>query len=1183
MRRPIPLILASALACAGLATAIRGPDDDRLLEREAERMQQRMNERVAAFRANAEPEDPDVASWTWHRDSLVQWTANWPANEDSLHDRGKAHLVLPDGIVLHVLGGPDHGTHWLIRVWRSYPFNNPYLRSSFAGWLNAPKGLKAETGPGLGPVVRDARGAVMFRLAWRDGERPITTPEILSALLLLAAFVLLVISAWSVSGLVAQRWGAWPAVVAGTGLIIAIRWAGLAAYPIAPFDRMPLFGPELYAAASWQPSLGDLLVNALLWLVIARIAHLRLRRYEVTADLGGAAIAFALTGMVLGSGAWVTEAFVGLVQDSSVDLDLFDLQDLGIYSVIALVCVALLVAGWLLIADALVRPFAGVIRSWPVAIAVLLAIAASIALHDHWGVVDLALVLWPLPLLALAIARRGRYGLSHALFTLLVIALLGAHVLLKHDRRREHRDRLALAERLLTERDPVVELLFRQTAPRLRHDAAVYALLRDTLCDPAQLDARIRQPYFTGYWERYDVRLHVFGADGSLRCATSPDPPRSLSAAEGFTRTLAVADMPELYIDAAPGERPFYHARVAVMASDTSPPAQLLVELHPRIAPEGQGFPELLLNDPEGIGRRMGRYAFARYGEGRLMEHRGFAFPLRWSLDPDEDHVAEMELDGWDLLAFGEPSGSLVVLGTPSLTLLQRVTTFSWLFAFFGLVLAAFIGLREVLRARGLPPLGIGGKVRLALLVFAGLMLVFFGLGSQRSLARLYTARNDAALLEKTRSILVELRGKLEGVERLVPARADYLAHLLSKFSNIFFTDINVYGPDGRLLATSRPQVFDAGLLGRRMDPVAFHRLAVDGRTEFLQVEAIGGARYRSAYMPLRNKQGGLLAYVNLPSFARQGELDQERGTLVTAIVNLFVLLLALSLLAGVFISSWTTQPLELLKRGLGRIALTGANEPIAYAGRDEVGELVRVYNRKVEELRESAERLARSERESAWKEMARQVAHEIKNPLTPMKLSIQHFQRTWTPEGPGATEKLRSFGESLVQQIDALSRIAGEFSAFAQMPAAQERVFDLREVAEAGIALFKGEANAVVVLDAPSPMPVKADRDQLLRALNNLLKNAVQSIPEGRPGRIEVGIRREGGMVVLHVSDNGEGIAPDARERIFTPSFTTKSSGMGLGLAMVKRIVEQASGRVWFGSEVGRGSTFFIELPLHP
>jgi nitrogen fixation/metabolism regulation signal transduction histidine kinase len=435
--------------------------------------------------------------------------------------------------------------------------------------------------------------------------------------------------------------------------------------------------------------------------------------------------------------------------------------------------------------------------------------------------------------------------------------------------------------------------------------------------------------------------------------------------------------------------------------------------------------------------------------------------------------------------------------------------------------------------------------------------------------------------MSSARSVTVELQGKLEGLQDPTSDGSAYLQHLLVKSSNVFFTDINLYGLDGALIATSRPQVFDTGLLGRRMHSAAFAACGTHARSEFLHDEHIGLARYRSAYLPLRDASGRSLAYVNLPSFSRQGELDRERGALFTAIVNLFVLLFALSLLAGIFISGWTTRPLGMLQRGLSRIALQGANQPIAYHGHDEVGELVKVYNRKVEELRASAEKLARSERESAWREMARQVAHEIKNPLTPMKLGIQHFQKTWDPGGPDAKAKLDRFTHSMVEQIDALSRVAGDFSRFAQMSAANEMELDLNEVVQSAVALFTGEPNAHIVLTTSATLRVKADREHLLRVFNNLIKNAVQAIPEGRHGRVDVRLRREGDLAIAEVQDNGSGIPEHLRERIFEPSFTTKGSGMGLGLAMVKRLVEQAGGSVSFASLENEGTTFTVSLPL--
>ncbi|MBL0045979.1 MAG: hypothetical protein IPP33_16750 [Flavobacteriales bacterium] len=207
------------------------------------------------------------------------------------------------------------------------------------------------------------------------------------------------------------------------------------------------------------------------------------------------------------------------------------------------------------------------------------------------------------------------------------------------------------------------------------------------------------------------------------------------------------------------------------------------------------------------------------------------------------------------------------------------------------------------------------------------------------------------------------------------------------------------------------------------------------------------------------------------------------------------------------------------------------------------------MYNRKVSELNESAEKLARSERESAWKEMAKQVAHEIKNPLTPMKLGIQHFQLTWDLGAPDAKAKLDRFSSSMVEQIDALSRVAGDFSRFAQMSAANETLLDLNEVAKSAVALFAGEPNADITLHASSPMVVKADREHLLRVFNNLIKNALQAIPEERRGTIDVVLRAEADKAIAEVRDNGSGIPEEIRSHLRTElHYQEQRHGTGAG-----------------------------------
>ncbi len=339
---------------------------------------------------------------------------------------------------------------------------------------------------------------------------------------------------------------------------------------------------------------------------------------------------------------------------------------------------------------------------------------------------------------------------------------------------------------------------------------------------------------------------------------------------------------------------------------------------------------------------------------------------------------------------------------------------------------------------------------------------------------------------------------------------------------------------------------------------------------------------YVSAYRPIINNAGDYLGVINLPYFIKQDRYSQELSTIIVAFINLYVLLLLASIIVALFIANQITRPLVLLQENFKKIELGKRNEPIFYARNDEIGSLIKEYNRKVDELAVSAELLARSERESAWREMARQIAHEIKNPLTPMKLNVQHLQRT-KGDGEDYEKLIQRITDTLIEQIDNLSNIATEFSSFAQIPTALPQIFKLSEQIEKVIDLYEPvdrvhvefHANGLEYID------VKVDRDQFSRAIINLVKNAIQSIPDDRKGRVDIHLSRHEHVAVVSITDNGEGISEELSEKLFTPSFTTKTSGMGLGLAIVKNIVDNFSGRVWFKTKEGKGTTFYMEIPI--
>lgn len=1208
MRRHLGLLLLAGLFALA-AAFVREPDADRALESLRGRMQQELDLHTQALTTRtgelarylaehgstawmhdhaALGDDPDALGAVFlgfEDDSLVCWSGQPMMRPARLLEETNHHVHTSGGTWVHVWA--VHGNarvHGLLPVYQTPPIENRYLQQRFGPMFDVPAGALAHPPEGGdGPVLTDATGAPMLQLAWRDGALELGTWVRVRLTLHVLALALLMLAGWHLlhHRLSRHPWLAWLLFVAGLALLRATLWMVL---PGQVYQRMPLFDPAVYASSWGFASLGDLLINVLFVAAAVRSLQLTIGRAPLPTSLPKALRLLAWAAL-FAFAAWTTRVAVGLVDHSIIELDLRHIQEMGVFSVLALLAMGLLMLTWTTLARTLAarllpRPTSG--RDW---LWVLPAFVAVVAVQMAFGVRDTVQLGWPIAVLAVStFTRRAMGQFGHSVALIVVLAAITTHILDSRNELRERRERRSLAERTFTREDPALEQEFRAVAPRLGRDRRLYRMITGrTACDPADLDRTVRQHLSSAYWERYDVRLFTFDTKGRPVCATDGEAPRSFtSSRSAFSMPTAVADMPDLFIEEEAGRDPFYHTRVAIMPTDTLEPAQLIIELYPRSAVQGIGFPALLLAGDDGLARRVGRYDFARYANGRLVERSGDPHtPFTWTRPLGPGGESWYKDDGADVLALGDPLGNVIVLARPAPGLMTRATSFSYMFALYSILFVMFTLGASLVRTGHLPAAGLGAKVRVALALFALAGSLFFGVGARQLLSRQYEEQFDKAMMEKARSVHQDMQQRLDGEPVLGQAHARYLEHLLGRLSNVHFTDITLYTLDGRMLATSRPQIFVAGLLGRRMNPVAYERLALAGLGSFVHQEAVGSATYRAAYLPLRDRDGTVLAYLALPGFADQDQQERDRAGVWVAVANFFVLLFALSVLVALIISNWTTRPLDLLKNALARVDLRTTNEPIRYRGGDEVGQLVEVYNRKVDELRESAERLASSERESAWKEMARQVAHEIKNPLTPMKLSIQHFQRTWDPAAPDARERLDRFSNNLVEQIDVLSRIASEFSHFAQMPPAHPTPLDLAEVADAAVHLFASTPGSTVHLAHTPGLIVHADREHLLRTFNNLIKNALQAIPEEREGRVHVLLRREGNEAVAEVRDNGQGVPADTADQIFVPKFTTKSSGMGLGLPMVKRMVENAGGRVWFTTRPGEGSSFYLALPL--
>ncbi|MBK8491184.1 MAG: HAMP domain-containing histidine kinase [Saprospirales bacterium] len=395
--------------------------------------------------------------------------------------------------------------------------------------------------------------------------------------------------------------------------------------------------------------------------------------------------------------------------------------------------------------------------------------------------------------------------------------------------------------------------------------------------------------------------------------------------------------------------------------------------------------------------------------------------------------------------------------------------------------------------------------------------------------------------------------------------------------------DLMIYDSTGHLGGSTFSRMLEKELAPTRLNGATYYRLTEGGKSFDLQAEQTGELRYRTAYFPILLEPGAApFAFIGLP-FAEQASLwQQELSGFISTLINVYVFLLLLAGAVAIFIANSITEPISQLGDSLRRLDL-GENEPLTYTRKDELGALIEEYNRMLEKLAESTQKLAESERDSAWREMARQVAHEIKNPLTPMQLGIQQLQHTLATQPEKATQMFHKVSKTIVEEIENLKDIANSFSNFAKMPVPENSLFSLNELVDNVHTLFMhGEVEFDITLRLPEQACyVLADRNHLRRVFTNIYKNAIQAFTEDRRGKVDTQVFLHQKMVVIKIGDNGSGIPEEMREKVFVPNFTTKSSGSGLGMAISKNIIEMAGGRIYFETEQGRGTDFFVELPL--
>jgi signal transduction histidine kinase len=975
-------------------------------------------------------------------------------------------------------------------------------------------------------------------------------------------------------------------------IICAVVFRGVVFYLKIPEQLFlsKLFSPFYYANSELLPSFGDLVMNLIVLFIISLLVY---RKTHINLDKikKYKAVSFLMQGvlLVIVFVAFSVISFLirSLLIDSTISFDLNNIFSINLTSIAGFCIITTLLLSFYFLTSRMVIELFWDKKSFIVLIISLIAILLVVYLfYDNSLFLLITTITTALYITGLWLSRnKGKksHELSKMIFLLVLASLFCTIFLTKYNNFKENEKRKSLAQRLSSSNDFIAEYLFKGLEKNISSDNYINQSITDSMIDETKLAEYITKKYFNGYWEKYKIQITICGYNDSLSFQPGSN---SLKCKDFFNNLISSIGKPSdnknLFILNYETGGSSYISSINIL-KDTLKQKTIYIELNSKFIPKGLGYPELLIDKKIFINTDLTNYSYAKYKNAELIDAYGKYF---YSTNEEEGSAANDEYvfynkNGYNHLYYQIDESNSIIISKKNGNFFEIMAVFSYLFFFFVFYTVSYIFISRIPN-RNKIILNFKNRLQISMVSVILISFLLIGVVTYFYISKLSENKNNDILTEKTLSILTEIQGKIAEYDSFKPEMESYLSALLSKFSNVFFTDINFYDINGNLISSSRPQIFAEGLVSYKMNTDAYNQLAINKKTFLIQKEKIGKLEYYSAYIPFYNTHNKLVAYLNLPYFAKESELKKELSSFLMAFINIYILLIAITILIALVISGRITRSLNIIRDKIASVKLGGKNEKIYWGKNDEIGSLINEYNRMIDELTLSAELLARSERESAWRDMAKQVAHEIKNPLTPMKLSVQFLQKAWAEDKNEFGDRIEKFTKTLIDQIESLSAIATAFSDFANMPKPIMQNEDIVEIINISADLYKNHQKIEFIIEYEPDRDYKimADKKQLIRVFNNLISNAVQSIDGENNGIVIVHVTSGDKTIIVSVKDNGCGISDYQKPMIFTPKFSTKTNGMGLGLAMVKSIVETHNGKIWFSSEAGKGTTFSMEFP---
>ncbi|MXV14951.1 sensor histidine kinase [Hufsiella ginkgonis] len=1090
-----------------------------------------------------------------------------------------------------------------IPIKANYPIQNQYLQNVFAKTLIQTDNLDIA---GLGDEqVYNIRSSIDSRYLFALKLKPVTNNTYFSraeafawlATVLLSCILVNLLCSW-----LADR-GYIKAGIAGLcGWFLLTRLWGLHSDWFISHFNQPVFDPQFYGAGFFYPSMGDFLLNGIAATWCLCFAYKYRARIRLAPGQAGTPLSIAV---FIGMGAILSLTAIhlnnslhGLVLNSSIRFDITSLIiDLNPFSWLGILVLCIAFLNLYLLMEILLI----IGRSLPLsdkqrfaAFAAMVLFTAIVKLVQQNFDIFFLLFALVVYLRGWAIYRKNNeFNLVILVATVLLFATIASIKLSRYQFIKDREARRVWAHRLDLSDDQNAVTYFNQFESNLVQDEDLTGYFDHTKPERSLMKNKLQKFYFDGYLTRYDLSTSEYDPAGN---SMDGDTSNTIDQFRELVVTGTIKVSQYFYrVNNTFGMRHYF--AILPMSAKNRDLGTLVVELKSKTFDEPDAFPQVLAEgraDETGIIRD---YSFAFYRDNRLVDKYGkFVYNLgNNEFTEVKNEFENRRVRGYDHLVYRPNNRNLIVVSVPVQGWLIELGSVSFLFLVlltFSLVCVLvnwswknFVRTHQESTLAAWKYFISGGhilyKTRIQASIVAAVVttLVLVGVITYYSISKQYSKQQEQQITERIARITTAFENQMLKNDQL-----NITFQSFNNFADVNSADLSFYGADGTLIYSTQPKIYDSFLIARKLNVITFNYLSRYHRSEYFNPEDnVGRMLFISGSRPVRNSRHEIIGYLTLPYFSNKHELEEHKGQFLNTLINVFSLILVSIGFFAVFMANRITYPLTIIQKSLRLTKIGRKNEAIKWHRNDEIGSLIREYNTMIEALEESAGRLARSERETAWKEMAKQVAHEIKNPLTPLKLGVQLLDKSWKENDPNFNKKFERFSKSFIEQIESLAHIANEFSNFAKMPETSLESVRLREVVERSIEVFSKLEHTSVVLDDQLGYDkmVKGDKDQLLRCFNNLIKNAIEAIPENRKGLIRISIAQRNDKVFVEISDNGKGIPDGLRERIFNPNFTTKSSGTGLGLAFVKQAIENMLGSIHFKTEHDVGTTFYITLPL--